>query len=135
MGKNDGSGGLVEPPLGDFVKASASDFKKSHVFSVVAGSDDIPYSLIQINPMNSPDTTACDACGTRHAFTSHKDRCPVCCPDQMREDDPDGYEREDWEDNVLLFPTATKAMNRVDGSVGCKERLGGLLKYYHREAA
>jgi len=38
-------------------------------------------------------------------------------------------------DNVLLFPAATKAMNRVDGSVGCKERLGGLLKYYHREAA
>jgi transposase InsO family protein len=37
--------------------------------------------------------------------------------------------------NVLLFPTATKAMNRVDGSVGCKERLGGLLKYYHREVA
>ena len=37
--------------------------------------------------------------------------------------------------NVLLFPTATKAMNRVDGSVICKERLGGLLKYYHREAA
>lgn len=22
-----------------------------------------------------------------------------------------------------------------DGPVGCKERLGGLLKYYHREAA
>jgi len=38
-------------------------------------------------------------------------------------------------DNVLLFPTATKAMNRIDGSVGCKERLGGLLRYYHREAA
>ena len=38
-------------------------------------------------------------------------------------------------DNVLLFPAATKAKNRVDGSVGCKERLGGLLKYYHREAA
>jgi len=37
--------------------------------------------------------------------------------------------------NILLFPTATKAMNRLDGSVGCKERLGGLLKYYHREAA
>ena len=37
--------------------------------------------------------------------------------------------------NVLLFPTATKAINRIDGSVGCKERLGGLLKYYHREAA
>ena len=37
--------------------------------------------------------------------------------------------------NVLLFPAATQAKNRVDGSVGCKERLGGLLKYYHREAA
>ena len=38
-------------------------------------------------------------------------------------------------DNVLLFPTATKEENRVDGSVSCNERLGGLLKYYHREAA
>jgi len=38
-------------------------------------------------------------------------------------------------DNVLLFPTAAKAMNRVDRSVICKERLGGLLKFYHREAA
>jgi len=38
-------------------------------------------------------------------------------------------------DNVLLFPVATKAMNHGDGSVGCKERLGGLLKYYHRKAA
>jgi transposase InsO family protein len=37
-------------------------------------------------------------------------------------------------DNVLLFPTATKAENRVNGLVGCKERLGGLLKYYHQEA-
>jgi len=37
--------------------------------------------------------------------------------------------------NVLLFPTATRAKNRVGGSVHCKERLGGLLKYYHREAA
>ncbi len=38
-------------------------------------------------------------------------------------------------DNILLFPTATRAENRVDGSVSCNERLGGLLKYYHREAA
>ena len=38
-------------------------------------------------------------------------------------------------DNVLLFPTATKAMKPIDGSVGCKERLGWLLKYYHLEAA
>jgi len=37
--------------------------------------------------------------------------------------------------NVLLFPAATQAKNRVDGSVGCKERLGGLLEYYHRDAA
>jgi putative transposase len=37
--------------------------------------------------------------------------------------------------NVLLFPTATQAKNHVDGSVRCKERLGGLLKYSHREAA
>jgi transposase InsO family protein len=37
-------------------------------------------------------------------------------------------------DNVLLFP-ATSAKNRVDGPVRCKERLGGLLNYYHREAA
>ena len=37
-------------------------------------------------------------------------------------------------DNVLLLPAATKAMNHGDGSVGCKERLGELLKYYHREA-
>ena len=37
--------------------------------------------------------------------------------------------------NVLLYSTATKAMKCADGSVGCKERLGGLLKYYHQEAA
>lgn len=48
------------------------------------------------------------------------------------------YHRErnhQGKDNIVLFPSATKAMNRIDGSVGCKERLGGLLKYYHREAA
>ena len=38
-------------------------------------------------------------------------------------------------DNVLLFPTATPPMSHIDESVRCKERLGGLLKYYHREAA
>lgn len=38
-------------------------------------------------------------------------------------------------DNALLFPTATQAKNRVNGSVGCKERSSGLLKYYYREAA
>ena len=37
--------------------------------------------------------------------------------------------------NGLLFPTAAQTKKRVNGSVACKERLGGLLKYYHREAA
>ena len=46
-----------------------------------------------------------------------------------------GERNHPGKDNVLLFPAATKAVNHVDGSVGCKERLGGLLKYYHREAA
>ena len=37
-------------------------------------------------------------------------------------------------DNVLLFPTATKVTDHGGSSVDCKERLGGLLKYYHRDA-
>ena len=37
--------------------------------------------------------------------------------------------------NILLFPVSMKVENRIDGSINCKERLGGLLKYYHREAA
>ena len=35
--------------------------------------------------------------------------------------------------NVLLFPRDTDA--RPEGPVQCVERLGGLLHYYHREAA
>ena len=35
--------------------------------------------------------------------------------------------------NVLLFHRVTET--RRDGSVQCRERLGGLLRYYHREAA
>jgi putative transposase len=35
--------------------------------------------------------------------------------------------------NVLLFPRGTSI--RRDGSVQCRERLGGLLRYYHQEAA
>jgi putative transposase len=38
-------------------------------------------------------------------------------------------------DNVLLFPTKTNAINDGSSSVGCRERIGGLLKYYHLEAA
>jgi len=36
--------------------------------------------------------------------------------------------------NVLLLPTATYSQNR-DHLIQCRERLGGLLKYYYREAA
>jgi len=46
-----------------------------------------------------------------------------------------GERNHQGKDNVLLFPAATKTVTHVDGSVGCKERLGGLLKYYHQEAA
>ena len=35
--------------------------------------------------------------------------------------------------NVLLFPRG--ANTRRDGPVQCRERLGGLLRYYHQEAA
>ena len=35
--------------------------------------------------------------------------------------------------NVLLFPRVTDQQR--DGPVRCHERLGGLLRYYHREAA
>ncbi len=37
--------------------------------------------------------------------------------------------------NILLFPSTQEVRCHVDGSVACRERLGGLLKYYHREAA
>lgn len=36
--------------------------------------------------------------------------------------------------NLLLFPTSDLDADR-DGPFQCRERLGGLLKYYHREAA
>ena len=35
--------------------------------------------------------------------------------------------------NVLLFPRNTD--RHREGPVRCRERLGGLLHYYHREAA
>jgi len=34
--------------------------------------------------------------------------------------------------NVLVFPRATGQQR--EGPVQCRERLGGLLRYYHREA-
>ncbi len=38
-------------------------------------------------------------------------------------------------DNILLFPIAGKARNHGGGAIGRNERLGGLMKYYHLEAA
>ncbi len=37
-------------------------------------------------------------------------------------------------ENVILFPS-TQAKSDPDLSIECRERLGGLLKYYHRKAA
>ena len=37
--------------------------------------------------------------------------------------------------NVLLFPPNEESIGSSKGRVRCKERLGGILKYYHREAA
>ena len=36
--------------------------------------------------------------------------------------------------NVLLMPAADHCQT-CDGLIHCHERFGGLLKYYHREAA
>ena len=38
-------------------------------------------------------------------------------------------------DNRLLFPRPDAPQSSGPGIVRCEERLGGLLKYYHREAA
>jgi hypothetical protein len=35
--------------------------------------------------------------------------------------------------NILLFPRATDRQR--EGPVSCRERMGGLLRYYHQEAA
>jgi hypothetical protein len=37
--------------------------------------------------------------------------------------------------NVLLFPSSQEPTTCRDQCVCCRERLGGLLKYYHRQAA
>ena len=48
------------------------------------------------------------------------------------------YHRErnhQGKDNVLLFPVMTSDTGNAEGTIACRERLGGLLKYYHRDAA
>ena len=37
------------------------------------------------------------------------------------------------ENNVLLF--LQKVKSHLDAAIECHERLGGLLRYYHRKAA
>ena len=37
--------------------------------------------------------------------------------------------------NVLLFPPRQEPTSCLEHSVRCRERLGGVLKYYNREAA
>jgi hypothetical protein len=37
--------------------------------------------------------------------------------------------------NVLLFPEEGQRIGSREGPIRCKERLGGLLKYYYRKAA
>ena len=41
-------------------------------------------------------------------------------------------ERNQGKDNVLLFPRNTDIHR--EGAVQCRERLGGLLRYYYQEA-
>ena len=46
-----------------------------------------------------PDTTRCDACGRRYEFTSHKDRCPICCPKDEPVEEPDYFDQDEWDDS------------------------------------
>ncbi len=46
-----------------------------------------------------------------------------------------GERNHQGKDNVVLFPTLTTDTYTVKGPVACRERLGGLLKYYYQEAA
>ncbi len=46
-----------------------------------------------------------------------------------------GERNHQGKNNALLLPCAPTGETRVGASVACRERLGGLLKYYHREAA
>ena len=38
-------------------------------------------------------------------------------------------------ENLILFPLQTEGARNRKAAVRCRERLGGLLKYYEREAA
>jgi hypothetical protein len=38
-------------------------------------------------------------------------------------------------ENVILFPLTADRIVASCGTIACRERLGGLLRFYHREAA
>ena len=38
-------------------------------------------------------------------------------------------------DNVILFPEPADRVGQSSGKIGTRQRLGGLLKFYYREAA
>jgi hypothetical protein len=46
-----------------------------------------------------------------------------------------GERNHQGKDNVVLFPALTADAYTADRPVACRERLGGLLKYYYQEAA
>jgi len=46
----------------------------------------IHIQYIRVLTMIKRDSTRCDACGAHYEMTNHKDRCPVCCPGQKRND-------------------------------------------------
>jgi hypothetical protein len=48
---------------------------------------------------------------------------------------PRGARNHQGKQNRLLFPLPNRGASGENGIVRCKERLGGLLKYYEREAA
>jgi transposase InsO family protein len=45
-----------------------------------------------------------------------------------------GERNHQGKENVILFPSVESSGPR-EGPILCRERLGGLLRYYHREAA
>jgi len=46
------------------------------------------------------DTKTWYACGKCYAFTSYKDRCPVCCPVEDKDDESsEGYDQTDFEND------------------------------------
>jgi len=44
-----------------------------------------------------------------------------------------GERNHQGKDNTILFPAADQKLGERDGIIECRERLGGLLKYYYRK--